>query len=117
MGICDTVLATIEYIAFTLFTPLLLGALSVALALIYLHKFFRNGAAVPRGHWGYTIKGFNWAVFAAAFFVFPLLPLETARALLRLSVSFLLLSELAYFWDDAKFIVREAGSWIRSQIS
>lgn len=116
MDVCLAV-ETLESIAFTVFNAWVLGALSSVLALIYLHKFFQNGAMIPRGSVGYLIKSFNWLVFGVAFLAFQFLPLTTGRALLRTAAALLLLSELSYLWYDIEDIIRQSVVWTKSRLT
>jgi hypothetical protein len=109
----DPFLDFIEWLAFEAFRPHILAVIALILAFVYLYKWTNYGRIMPRSRQGYLAKGFNWLVFCLAFFVFPCLPLVEGRALLRLAVAFLMLSELAYQYPLIMQFAREVKQWIR----
>lgn len=103
----------LEWLAFTVFRPHILALFALLLVVIHVYKWHNYPRIVYRSRAGYLAKAFNWLVFCLAFFVFPCLPLTEGRALLRLAVAFLMLSELAYQYPILLQLAREVRTWIR----
>lgn len=110
------ILAFLGWLAFDVFSPVVLALLASGLVTIHVYKWHRYTKVMFRSRLGYLAKAFNWLVFCLAFIVFPYLPLYEGRALLRLAVAFLMLSELAYQYPLFLYAARGIKAWIqRSQ--
>lgn len=106
----------IEWLAFTILTPVVLGALATALAMTYICMALREKPPPPRGRAGLAIRAVAWTLFAASFFTLLTLDPLQARALLKISAAFLMLNQLAYLWADTKHAVRRLIEWPFSKL-
>lgn len=97
----------LAFLAFEVFNTIVLGLFCLSLALLYIWKRLHPEKVISRGKQGYTVKAFNWLIFALAFFHFHYLPLEVGRSLLRMSAAFLIISELAFQWYYIRLILED----------
>ena len=106
---------------FVVFHAHFLGILCFLLAVANLYKYwYFKRIEIPEEMRGlvldkpiYLVRTLNWIVFGAAWMMFTVLPLAEARALLRLSVSFLILSEVLYNWYWISDMFRRGWRWTR----
>jgi hypothetical protein len=121
LPICEDLLRGV----FVLFHAHLLGTLCIVYALINLYKYQRlKRIELPPSHPElsqiiidkpiYLVRFFNWTVFGMSWFAFTFLPLTEGRALLRISVSFIILSEVLYNWDSLVGMVKGIARWTRN---
>jgi hypothetical protein len=106
----------IDTLAFTILVPHLLGLVAITLAVINLYKYrlIMHASCAPfiEKRPIYLVRFMNWLVFGAAFFIFPFIPLMEGRALLRISLSFMMISELAYHYYHIVDMVKGVWGWI-----
>lgn len=107
---------------FIVFHAHVLGILCFLLALVNMFKYwyFRR-IEVPREMISvgivrpiYLVRVLNWTVFGVSWMLFTFLPLTEARALLRVSVSFLILSEVLYNWYWVSSMFKRGWEWTRN---
>ncbi len=110
----STELILLEWIAFNIFTPIVLGAMAIALAITYACDAKRQEPPEPRGPAGNIIKGLNWLIFGMAFLSFPFVSLLTWRAMLRIAAGLLITSYLAYKFYDIEYAVKQMATWTSS---
>ena len=110
----------ISEIIFTILHVRVLSLLAFALAIINVHKYYRAledtyllpGLSRPI----FLIRSMNWTIFAIALFIFPELAILEARVLLRISLTFMIVSEIAYNWYFLIEMVKGAFKWTRSSL-
>jgi hypothetical protein len=111
----DMGLILLEWIALNIFSPLVLGAMTLILAGTYICDA-RRELPPKRGSAGNIIKAINWLILGIAFLSFWLVPLLTWRAMLRVSVGLLVTSYLAYKIYDIEYAARQITAWIGSRL-
>lgn len=95
----------VDFLAWKVFSPIVLAVLTLTLAHVHLWKHRNRDRIIQSSRYSYLVRSFNWLVFSIAFFVFPLVPVVDGRAMLRLALAFLVLSELAGRWPYIKEII------------
>lgn len=111
---------------FIIFGTQVLGVLCFLLAFANLYKYwhFKRLELPPEmtrfvlDKPIYLVRVLNWTIFGVSWVMFTYIPLTEARALLRLSVSFIILSEVLYnwYWISSMFkrVIKWTLSWLRS---
>lgn len=91
-------------IVFGLFSPSLLGTLSLIAATLYLYRYYRHArdgseiiASERRSI--YFVRFLYWLLFSIAWYLFPTMPLLYGRAMLRAAIAFVILAEVLYNWS------------------
>lgn len=104
----------------------ILGVACLLLALVNLYKYWRfrkfpipaEMYRITGGKPIYLVRMLNWTIFGTVWFLFPAIPLTEARALLRLSITFIILSEILYNWywiaSMFKRVLRWSLNWLHS---
>ncbi len=102
---------------FIIFSPNLLGLLSLVVAGIHIYKYYCKDEAwclEKRHRPVYLVRALNWFVFGAAFLVFPHVDVLCGRAILRLALAFMVLSELSYNITFAYDMLKDVVKWTRN---
>jgi len=110
----DQIFEVVNFIAFSVFTTGVLGILCLLLSSVYVWKRTHLKFVIQRGPAGYSIKAVNWALFGLSFVAFSFLPLTEGRALLRIAVALVLISEILYNWYYMACATKDAILWIRN---
>ena len=106
-----TLLEVIDFIAFDVFMPPIMGLLCVLLASIYMWKRAHVGKPIVRSRQGYIIKAVNWTILGLAYFSRAFLPHADWGALLRISFGLLIISEILYNWHHLVTMLRGLPRW------
>ena len=106
----------LNFVAFEIFTQTILAVMFFILGIIYAWKRFNQIKVIPRMKQGYIVKAFNWFVLSFAFAIFVFLPLTEGRAILRISIAFLAISELAFQWYYIKLIAADVYKWTQTSL-
>jgi hypothetical protein len=103
----------------SIITPYFLSALSFLSSLIYVYKYHKlAGPSAPTKRPIYMIRALNWFVFAVVWGIYLQLPISDRVALLRISLAFMLISQLAFDYghivdllkDTRDIIIKSVGA-------
>jgi hypothetical protein len=118
LPLCEGLLSFV----FVFFHAHFLGTLCFLLAIVNLYKYwFFKRIEIPEdmkivgmSRPIYLVRVLNWTVFGASWMLFTILPLTEARALLRIGVAFIILSEVLYNWYWISKMFKRGWEWTRS---
>lgn len=106
----------IEWIAFTVFSPQILAVITLLLSSTYLCDATRERPRRPRGRGANVIRSLSLLLLAIALLHYQTENVMAWRAMLRMTVGFVITIDLAYKIYDLKYMFDQAKKWTSEKI-
>lgn len=107
-------------VIFAFLNPIFLGVLALLLGTLYIYKYrMFNAGYFPKARADrtmYLVRAMNWSIFGIALVAAIYLPELERQLILRVAIGFMLISEVAYNFDNLVLMLNEAREGLKKKL-